>query len=170
MGLLDKMHMGMGPGNTAKKKRSSTDGTPEEHASLLNGQGSRHSSSPAPRKGSANASKSGSSVTVQVCAQQPPSARGNHVVTQLRVNGMSCSACSSAVERALLNVPGVHSASVALLQQSAQVAYDPVCIPKAQTLVHAVEDSGFEATLLSPAAPDSTQVGMHAGCCMGWCG
>lgn len=81
----------------------------------------------------------------------------HHHPLQMTVNGMSCSACSAAVERALLNVPGVESASVGLLQKTAQVTYDPTRIPKAQTLVHAVEDCGFEASLLTPVA-DTTHV------------
>lgn len=151
MGLLDKMHLG----GTAPKLKRSSDGTPEEITSLLNGQDTRHANTSAPR----NASKAVATITAQVrdsCSHQY-----NHGVimpSQLHVDGMSCSACSAAVERALLNVPGVQAATVALLQKSAQVVYDPTRLPKAQKLVHAIEDCGFEANLLTPTAPDSTQV------------
>lgn len=78
---------------------------------------------------------------------------------QLHINGMSCSACSAAVERALVSMPGVQSATVGLLQKTAQVTYDPTKILKAQSLVLAVEDCGFEVTLLTPvASADTTQV------------
>ena len=49
-----------------------------------------------------------------------------------QVSGMTCSACSSAVEAALDAVPGVGNAVVSLIQQQARVEYDtaaanPVC-------------------------------------------
>eukprot|EP00850_Spirogloea_muscicola_P000144 SM000001S04546 [mRNA] locus=s1:856403:861068:- [translate_table: standard] len=60
---------------------------------------------------------------------------------------MTCAACSSSVERALAALPGVASASVALLQNRAEVVYDPAKI-KVEDLVEAVEDAGFEAEAL----------------------
>eukprot|EP00850_Spirogloea_muscicola_P017926 SM000159S01757 [mRNA] locus=s159:74244:78897:- [translate_table: standard] len=63
---------------------------------------------------------------------------------------MTCAACSSAVERALAALPGVASASVALLQNRAEVVYDPAHI-KVEDLVEAVEDAGFEAEALLQA-------------------
>ena len=44
---------------------------------------------------------------------------------QIAVKGMHCSACSSAVQSALAALPGVSSASVALLAQSAEVGAPP---------------------------------------------
>ncbi len=41
-----------------------------------------------------------------------------------QVSGMTCSACSSAVEAALDAVPGVDNAVVSLIQQQARVEYD----------------------------------------------
>lgn len=41
------------------------------------------------------------------------------------VTGMTCAACSSSVESALSAVPGVSRASVALLQNKADVVFDP---------------------------------------------
>eukprot|EP00850_Spirogloea_muscicola_P027003 SM013728S00145 [mRNA] locus=s13728:28:343:+ [translate_table: standard] len=88
---------------------------------------------------------------------------------------MTCAACSSSVERALAALPGVASASVALLQNRAEVVYDPAKIkehpallhggphpgragwpdrpslpapPQVEDLVEAVEDAGFEAEAL----------------------
>eukprot|EP00850_Spirogloea_muscicola_P026983 SM013464S26845 [mRNA] locus=s13464:2:341:- [translate_table: standard] len=63
---------------------------------------------------------------------------------------MTCAACSSSVERALAALPGVASASVALLQNRAEVVYDPAQI-KVEDLVEAVEDAGFEAEALLQA-------------------
>lgn len=47
------------------------------------------------------------------------------VCSTIKVEGMTCSACSSAVEKALRNSPGVESAQVALLRGTAQAVHDP---------------------------------------------
>lgn len=51
----------------------------------------------------------------------------------LRVGGMTCSSCSSAVEAALRGVPGVQEASVNLLAGTAEVrrwpGRQPCCLP-----------------------------------------
>lgn len=44
---------------------------------------------------------------------------------QVRVTGMTCSACTSAVEGAISALPGVTRASVSLLQNKAHVVFDP---------------------------------------------
>ena len=44
---------------------------------------------------------------------------------QVGVTGMTCAACSNSVEAALMNVNGVFKASVALLQNRADVVFDP---------------------------------------------
>lgn len=50
---------------------------------------------------------------------------GNLERIQVRVTGMTCAACSNSVEAALLGVNGVVRASVALLQNRADVVFDP---------------------------------------------
>ncbi|WOG86425.1 hypothetical protein DCAR_0205629 [Daucus carota subsp. sativus] len=44
---------------------------------------------------------------------------------QVRITGMTCAACSNAVETALISLNGVVSASVALLQNKADVVFHP---------------------------------------------
>lgn len=44
---------------------------------------------------------------------------------QVRIGGMTCSACSNSVEGALMSLKGVLRASVALLQNKADVVFDP---------------------------------------------
>lgn len=44
---------------------------------------------------------------------------------QLKVTGMTCSACSNSVEAALTALPGVSKATVSLLQNMARVIFDP---------------------------------------------
>lgn len=47
---------------------------------------------------------------------------------QVRVTGMTCAACSNSVEAALKAVDGVISASVGLLQNKAEVVYNPAIV------------------------------------------
>jgi Cu+-exporting ATPase len=68
----------------------------------------------------------------------------------LQIAGMSCAACQHHVERALRSVPGVDSASVSLLANSAQVSSPQPLDP--QLLIKAVRHSGYDAALPSPAA------------------
>lgn len=62
----------------------------------------------------------------------------------LIVEGMTCSSCSTAVEKALKKVPGVKTASVALLRHSADVTFDSLLVDHDQ-LVRAVGSAGFLA-------------------------
>ena len=56
---------------------------------------------------------------------------------------MSCAACSSRVEKAVSKVPGVTACSVSLLTNSMGVEGD---VPP-ETVIHAVEDAGYGASL-----------------------
>ncbi|KAJ0081526.1 hypothetical protein Patl1_12244 [Pistacia atlantica] len=67
---------------------------------------------------------------------------------QVRVTGMTCAACSNSVEGALRAVNGVVKASVALLQNKADVFYDPNLV-KEEDIKNAIEDAGFEAEILT---------------------
>ncbi|XP_010536885.1 PREDICTED: copper-transporting ATPase RAN1-like [Tarenaya hassleriana] len=67
---------------------------------------------------------------------------------QVRVTGMTCAACSNSVEGALRSVNGVLQASVALLQNRADVVFDPDLV-KEEDIKEAIEDAGFEAEILS---------------------
>lgn len=51
---------------------------------------------------------------------------------QVRVTGMTCAACSNSVEGALRSVNGVLTASVALLQNRADVVFDPRLVKVSQ--------------------------------------
>eukprot|EP00250_Pteridium_aquilinum_P013664 c21491_g1_i1 orf=568-3597(-) len=67
---------------------------------------------------------------------------------EVKVGGMTCAACSTSVEKALLRLPGVSSASVALLQNKAIVEYNPSVV-KENDITEAIEDAGFDAEVLS---------------------
>ena len=47
---------------------------------------------------------------------------------QVCVTGMTCAACSNSVEGALKSIDGVFRASVALLQNRADVVFDPILV------------------------------------------
>ncbi|KAL9369329.1 hypothetical protein Peur_040528 [Populus x canadensis] len=69
-------------------------------------------------------------------------------VCRIRINGMTCTSCSSTVEQALQVIPGVQKAQVALATEEAEVHYDPKILGCNQIL-EAINDTGFEAVLLS---------------------
>ncbi|KAK6254225.1 hypothetical protein QUC31_015945 [Theobroma cacao] len=66
---------------------------------------------------------------------------------QVSVTGMTCAACSNSVEGALKSINGVCRASVALLQNRADVVFDPILV-KDEDIKNAIEDAGFEAEIL----------------------
>ncbi|XP_020103121.1 copper-transporting ATPase RAN1 [Ananas comosus] len=70
---------------------------------------------------------------------------------EVRVTGMTCSACTSSVEAAVSALRGVSSASVSLLQNKAHVVFDSNIV-KDEDIKEAIEDAGFEAEIL----PDSS--------------
>jgi Cu+-exporting ATPase len=63
------------------------------------------------------------------------------------VEGMSCSACSSAVERVVKRIDGVKSAEVNLVAKLLQCEYDGEKVVDAD-IIKAVEKAGFSATLI----------------------
>ena len=94
---------------------------------------------------------------------------------KLSVQGMHCSACSSAVEAALQAVPGVQSAAASLTVHQAEVRYGAGAAaaaaaggspPFEQQLVEAVEACGFEATGgCAGHAPGCSRPATAAACC-----
>lgn len=62
------------------------------------------------------------------------------------VTGMSCSACSAHVEKAVSKVPGVERVQVNLLQNNMTVEYAEGAVDTA-AIIHAVEEAGYGASL-----------------------
>ncbi|KAL3616689.1 serine/threonine protein kinase Ran1 [Castilleja foliolosa] len=89
---------------------------------------------------------------------------GNLRRIQASVTGMTCAACSNSVESALMSLNGVVKASVALLQNKADVTFDPAVV-KDEDIKNAIEDAGFEAEILpepsvsSHSKPDRMLIG-----------
>ena len=75
------------------------------------------------------------------------------------VTGMTCSACSAAVERAVGQVQGVSSVNVNLLANSMVVEYDEGVL-QPSSIIAAVSDAGYSASLAgqSPAQTQSGKV------------
>ena len=69
---------------------------------------------------------------------------------QFDVTGMTCSACSAHVEKAVSHLDGVESVAVSLLTNSMTVNYDENTTD-ASCIIGAVEKSGYGASL--PAVP-----------------
>ncbi|KAF2155252.1 heavy metal translocatin [Myriangium duriaei CBS 260.36] len=67
--------------------------------------------------------------------------------TTIKVEGMTCGACTSAIERAFKDCPGVHSFNVSLLSERAVVEHDPSLLAVKQA-VDMIEDCGFDAELI----------------------
>mmetsp|Transcript_121787 Transcript_121787/g.389400 ORF Transcript_121787/g.389400 Transcript_121787/m.389400 type:complete len:1102 (+) Transcript_121787:80-3385(+) len=84
-------------------------------------------------------------------------------IAVLRITGMTCGACSSTVERALLMHPGVHEASVSCVTHLAKVAFDVSLVGEAAALLEVVDDVGFDAAVLEESgSPDARTGGAGA--------
>ena len=83
------------------------------------------------------------------------------------ITGMTCSACSARVQRAVDKLPGVHEAVVNLLTNSMQIAYDEKQLSPTD-IIQGVEKAGYGAALSgtagqgaqksSPTAPEGENV------------
>ena len=65
------------------------------------------------------------------------------------VTGMTCAACSARIQRTLERSPGVASANVNLMTNSATVEFDPA-VSSLDALVAAIRDTGYGAELPRP--------------------
>ncbi|KAH9328513.1 hypothetical protein KI387_000621 [Taxus chinensis] len=81
---------------------------------------------------------------------------------EVNVIGMTCAACSGSVEKALLKVDGVFRASIALLQNKAEVTYDPSRV-KEEDIKEAIEDIGFEVEIIPKVSTQSKDQGTVTG-------
>ncbi|CAL5015515.1 unnamed protein product [Urochloa decumbens] len=72
----------------------------------------------------------------------------NILVCRLHIKGMTCTSCTNTVESALQAFPGVQRASVALATEEAEIRYDRRIVA-ANELIQAVEETGFEAVLIT---------------------
>jgi Cu+-exporting ATPase len=73
--------------------------------------------------------------------------------TTIHVGGMTCGACTSAVEGAFKDVAGVKNFSISLLSERAVIEHDPSIISP-EKLAETIEDTGFDAEILETKAAD----------------
>jgi P-type Cu+ transporter len=73
----------------------------------------------------------------------------------LPIQGMTCAACQTHVERALRETSGVEDATVNLMTHTARVVFNPRVTAPA-SLVAAVQDAGYEAELPRPPAANGS--------------
>lgn len=77
--------------------------------------------------------------------------------TTLRVDGMTCGACTSAVESGFRDVDGAGKVSVSLIMGRAVVQHDPKTLPP-DSVKDIIEDRGFGAEILSTDIPSPIRV------------
>ena len=78
------------------------------------------------------------------------------------VTGMTCSACSSRVEKAVNKLDGIGKASVNLLTNSMQVEYDEMKLDE-ENIVQAVVDAGYGAERVETGRSVKTKSGSTTG-------
>lgn len=75
---------------------------------------------------------------------------GGLVTTTVAIEGMTCGACTSAVEGGFKDIPGVKSFSISLLSERAVIEHDPELLP-AEKIAEIIEDRGFGAEIVDTA-------------------
>lgn len=78
------------------------------------------------------------------------------------VTGMTCSACSSHVEKSVCKLQGMNEVTVNLLTNSMQVAYDETLCDE-QKIMEAVEKAGYGASLMAAGGNGTHSAGSGAG-------
>ena len=81
----------------------------------------------------------------------------------LPIEGMTCAACSTAVERAVRKLPGITEANVNLTAENLHLSYDESQV-SLDSVVRAVDDAGYKAVIPSQHAQLDIQ-GMTCASC-----
>jgi len=84
------------------------------------------------------------------------------LVTTVAVEGMTCGACTSAIDGGFKDIPGVKHFNISLLSERAVVHHDPSIISVPQIL-EIIEDRGFGATLVDSQALASNSKAVRGG-------
>lgn len=83
------------------------------------------------------------------------------VTTTIAVEGMTCGACTSAVEGGFKEVPGVKSFSISLLSERAVIEHDPSVLSP-ENIAEIIEDRGFGAEIIDTVKSTSGANGTGA--------
>ncbi|RMZ89403.1 hypothetical protein DV736_g3366, partial [Chaetothyriales sp. CBS 134916] len=76
------------------------------------------------------------------------------MTTTISIDGMTCGACTSAIERAFMAVDGVVRFNISLLAGRAVITHDPAKL-LANSIVTTVEDSGFDAKIITSSLEEA---------------
>ncbi|EXJ87428.1 Cu2+-exporting ATPase [Capronia epimyces CBS 606.96] len=76
--------------------------------------------------------------------------------TTVAIEGMTCGACTSSIDAAFKNTPGLVRFNISLLAERAVISHDPVALPS-EKIVELIEDAGFEAKIISSQAETAVQ-------------
>ncbi|EGX48379.1 hypothetical protein AOL_s00080g8 [Orbilia oligospora ATCC 24927] len=85
--------------------------------------------------------------------QNAPTA-AQFATSTIGIEGMTCGACTSAVEGGLKDVAGIDSVSVSLVMNRAVIQHDPEII-SAEQIAEIIEDRGFDARVISCDLPSA---------------
>ncbi|KAH8103830.1 copper P-type ATPase CtaA [Cristinia sonorae] len=83
---------------------------------------------------------------------------------ELRIEGMTCSACVESIESMLRDQPGIHSVKVALLAERGVVEYDSTSWDP-DKIISEISDIGFDATLIPPTRSDVVTLRIYGMTC-----
>lgn len=72
----------------------------------------------------------------------------NQAITTVGIEGMTCGACTSAVESGFKDVEGMLKFNISLLAERAVITHNPSILP-AEKIVEIIEDRGFGAEIIS---------------------
>jgi Cu+-exporting ATPase len=84
--------------------------------------------------------------TAQAASAAPAAKSANTGTVTLGLIGMTCSSCATVIEKSLIKVTGVQSASVNLAAETATVVFDPAVVGL-DALIGAVKGAGYDAVL-----------------------
>ncbi|KAH9933503.1 copper transporting p-type ATPase-like protein [Fomitopsis serialis] len=82
----------------------------------------------------------------------------------IRIEGMTCSACVESIEGMLRTQPGIHSIKVALLAERGVVEYDPN-VWDTTKIMSEIGDIGFDATLIPVSRDDAVTLRVYGMTC-----
>lgn len=88
---------------------------------------------------------------------------GSEAKALFSVTGMTCSACAASVEKAVKRLPGIKDAAVDVLNHRSQVIFCPAFVNE-ETIREAIEDAGFQATLLTSEDLNNADKSSHLVC------
>ncbi|KAH6761028.1 heavy metal atpase 5 [Perilla frutescens var. frutescens] len=85
---------------------------------------------------------------VGVSSDEEKCIEGSEAKALFSVTGMTCSACSASVEKAVKRLPGIKEAAVDVLNHRSQVVFCPAFVNE-EKIREAIEDAGFQAKLIT---------------------